>query len=33
MSTLKIKVLKIYYKVKYFIPTLKDSIKNGLFQK
>lgn len=33
MSTLKIKALEIYYKVKYFIPTLKDSIKKWIVSK
>ena len=33
MSTLKIKALEIYYKVKHFIPTLKDSIKKWIVSK
>lgn len=33
MSTLKTKALEIYYKVKYFLPTLKDSIKKWIVSK
>lgn len=33
MSTLKIKALEIYYEIKYFIPTLKDSIKKWIVSK
>ena len=33
MSTLKTKALKIYYEIKYFIPTLKDSIKKWIVSK
>ena len=33
MSTLKNKALKIYYEIKYFIPTLKDSIKKWIVSK
>ena len=33
MSTLKIKALEIYYEIKYFIPTLKDSIKKWIISK
>ena len=33
MSTLKIKALEIYYEIKYFFPTLKDSIKKWIVSK
>lgn len=33
MSTLKIKALEIYYEIKHFIPTLKDSIKKWIVSK